>query len=224
MKHGLHIMLQRLVKSTVKTAPRPNLMFEVPWRCTSLSSAARKSRPKKSDSIRSRNAGSVDITSSNCPCFGQSFRITTWPLSSRICALISPGCWCINVSSDTSPEITALRTSFTQVGQRLSVSRGKPSGGALRSYDLSSGPGAQFGRIDSPSGRRWLTDWNAFQATSERLEMSRDPLTPDNLLFSDSPRRNWSLNNGFWSPPQSKRPELQGIINRICRIHKTGLS
>jgi hypothetical protein len=40
---------------------------------------------------------------------------------------------CIRVSSATSPVITALRTSFTQVGQRLSVSRGNPSGGALRS-------------------------------------------------------------------------------------------
>jgi hypothetical protein len=32
-----------------------------------------------------------------------------------------------------SPEMTASRTSLTQRGQRLSVSRGKPSGGALRS-------------------------------------------------------------------------------------------
>src|SRR5262249_32138266 len=146
--------------------------------------------PKKSDSILSKKAGSVDITSSNSPCFGQFFRITTWPSASTICALISPGCSCIKVSSETSPEITALRTSFTQLGQRLSVSRGKPSGGALRSYDLSSGPGAQFGRMDSPSGRSWLTDWKAFQATSERLEITFEPFTPVSLFFSDSPLRN----------------------------------
>src|SRR5215213_400798 len=36
MQHGLHIMLQRLVRSTVKTAPRPNLIFEVPVLRTGL--------------------------------------------------------------------------------------------------------------------------------------------------------------------------------------------
>jgi hypothetical protein len=35
MKHGLHIMLQRLVRSMVSTAPRPYLIVDVPWRCTS---------------------------------------------------------------------------------------------------------------------------------------------------------------------------------------------
>jgi hypothetical protein len=30
MKHGLHIMLQRLVRSMVRTAPRPYLMEDVP--------------------------------------------------------------------------------------------------------------------------------------------------------------------------------------------------
>ena len=31
MKHGSHIMLQRLVRSTVRTDPRPYWMVEVPW-------------------------------------------------------------------------------------------------------------------------------------------------------------------------------------------------
>ena len=45
MKHGLHIMLQRLVRSMVSTAPRPYLMVEVPWRWISSSPSVRKSRP-----------------------------------------------------------------------------------------------------------------------------------------------------------------------------------
>ena len=31
MKHGSHIMLQRLVRSMVRTEPRPYLMVLVPW-------------------------------------------------------------------------------------------------------------------------------------------------------------------------------------------------
>jgi len=34
---------------------------------------------------------------------------------------------------------------------------------------LSSLPGAHFGLMASPSGRRVLTDWKAFQATSENI-------------------------------------------------------
>src|ERR1051325_10521936 len=190
MKQGLHIMLQRLVRSTVNTAPRPNLMFEVPCLCTCESSAARKSRPKKSDSMRSRNAGSLAITSTNSPCFGQVLRITTCPFSSTICALISPGCSLIKDSTVVLALITASGTSFTQRGQRLSVSRGKPKGGEVRSYDLSSFPGAHCGAMASPSGRGGFTALKVFQATSERLERSLEPLTPASLSLSDSPRRN----------------------------------
>jgi hypothetical protein len=35
----------------------------------------------------------------------------------------------------------------------------------------------------SPSGRRWLTDWNAFQATSERPEMSLELFTTGKFAF-----------------------------------------
>ena len=34
MKHGSHIMLQRLVRSMVSTAPRPWVMVEEPWWCS----------------------------------------------------------------------------------------------------------------------------------------------------------------------------------------------
>src|SRR6266550_1666584 len=43
MKQGLHIMLQRLVRSTVSTAPRPNLMLDVPIVCC-LEVASKKQR------------------------------------------------------------------------------------------------------------------------------------------------------------------------------------
>src|ERR1041384_4346364 len=101
-------------------------------------------------------------------------------------ALISPGCASIKVSSGVSPLITALRTSVTQRGQSESVSRGKPNGGAVRSYDLSNGPGAQFGRMASPSGSRRFTDWKAFQATSERVETIFEPVTFGALPVWDS--------------------------------------
>src|SRR5215471_16130524 len=105
-------------------------------------------------------------------------------------ALISPGCASIKVSSGVSPLITAFRTSVTQRGQSESVSLGKPSGGAVRSYDLSNGPGAQLGRMASPSGSSLFTDWNAFQATSDRVETIFEPVILGALPVSDSPRRN----------------------------------
>src|SRR5919112_1342600 len=194
MKHGLHIMLQRFVRSTVRTAPRPNCMLDVPCLCTCVSSAERKSRPKKSDSMRSRKRASVAIRSRNSPCLGQVLVMKTCPSSSKICAFISPGCAFIRSSSGVAPEMTPSRTSLTQRGHRESVSRGKPSGGLVRSYDLRSGPGAHFGRIASPSGSRRLTDWKAFHATSDRFEISFEVLTPLKRPLSDSPRRNWSLN------------------------------
>jgi hypothetical protein len=42
----------------------------------------------------------------------------------------------------------------------------------------------------SPSGSRLFNDWKAFQATSDSVETIFDPVTPDNLFFSASPRRN----------------------------------
>src|SRR5206468_7916786 len=44
MKHGLHIMLQRFVRSTVSTAPRPYLTVDDPWLWNG-SGVMRKSRP-----------------------------------------------------------------------------------------------------------------------------------------------------------------------------------
>ena len=44
MKHGSHIMLQRFVRSMVRTDPRPYWMDDVPW-LWSVSVTALKSRP-----------------------------------------------------------------------------------------------------------------------------------------------------------------------------------
>ena len=45
MKQGSHIMLQRFVRSTVSTAPRPYLIVLLPWLCSFSSLCARMSLP-----------------------------------------------------------------------------------------------------------------------------------------------------------------------------------
>src|SRR5687768_14557226 len=110
--------------------------------------------------------------------------------------------------------MTPSRTSLTQRGHRLSVSRGKPSGGAVRSYDFRSGPGAQVGRTASPSGSRRLTDWKAFHATSDRPETSFDFFTPLKRLFSDSPRRKLSLNKTLILLNRGRRADGRRALNK----------
>src|ERR1700723_116417 len=51
MKQGSHIMLQRLVKSTVRTEPRPGRTVLEPWRGRSSSWCSGMSRPGKFPSI-----------------------------------------------------------------------------------------------------------------------------------------------------------------------------
>ena len=57
MKQGSHIMLQRLVRSTVSTAPRPYFTVEEPWWCRCSSLWARMSRPGKTSSRCLREFG-----------------------------------------------------------------------------------------------------------------------------------------------------------------------
>ncbi len=90
MKHGSHIMLQRFVRSTVRTEPRPYLIVLVPWLCSFSSLCARMSLPGNVSSRCLKKAGSIAITSSKWPCCGQSFTMRIWPSRSMICALISP--------------------------------------------------------------------------------------------------------------------------------------
>src|SRR2546422_8324616 len=63
MKHGSHIMLQRLVRSTVRTDPRPCRIELEPWLWSFSSLWARMSRPGKFFSIHWRNRRSEEHTS-----------------------------------------------------------------------------------------------------------------------------------------------------------------
>ncbi len=150
MKHGSHIMLQRLVRSTVSTAPRPYLMVLEPWSWIA-SGVIRTSRPPKRRSIRERKRGSTAITSSKRPCSGQVFSITTCPSRSTIRARISPGLSVISRRQSASPRRTTARASFTHVGQRLSVSLGQPSGGRSRSAPRGMGWSLQRGWKGPPA-------------------------------------------------------------------------
>ena len=131
MKHGSHIMLQRLVRSMVSTEPRPWVTVEVPWLCSFLSPSpwARMSRPGKLSSRCLKKAGSIDITSSKWPCLGQSLTIRILPSRSMIWALISPTFSLSRTSWGSLPSRICLRISGTHLGQSESVVRGQPSGG-----------------------------------------------------------------------------------------------
>jgi hypothetical protein len=145
MKHGSHIMLQRLVRSMVSTEPRPCVTVEVPWLCSLSSLCARMSRPGKTSSRCLKNAVSIDITSSKCPCFGQSFTIRILPSRSMICALISPTFSLSRISCGNLPSMICCRISGTHFGHSESVVRGQPSGGFSFCHDFSSGLSDHFG-------------------------------------------------------------------------------
>src|ERR1700719_4006343 len=158
MKHGSHIMLQRLVRSTVRTEPRPYRTVLEPCLCRSSSLCAGMSRPGKFCSIQLRNFASMAIMSSKRPWIGHSFTIQTWPSRSMICALISPTFSCIRSRQSFLPAMIDSRASLTQAGQRESVCRGKPSVGLVFSQDLSSGLSDHFGVTDG-FGLRLLKYW-----------------------------------------------------------------
>src|SRR4029453_16586177 len=148
MKHGSHIMLQRLVRSTVNTDPRPCLMVLLPWLCSFSSLCAWMSRPGN-DSSRCLNiVGSIDMTSSKCPWIGQSLTIRILPSRSRIVALISPTFSERRIDTSFLPSRISWRASRTHVGHSESVSRGQPSGGFVFCHDLFSGFSDHFGVND----------------------------------------------------------------------------
>ena len=121
MKHGSHIMLQRFVRSTVSTDPRPCLMVLLPWLCSFSSLCAWMSRPGN-DSSRCLNiAGSIAITSSKCPCIGQSLTIRILPSRSMIVALISPTFSVSRIDTSCLPSRIAWRASRTHFGHSESV-------------------------------------------------------------------------------------------------------
>src|SRR5688572_7178736 len=144
MKQGEHFRLQRFVRSTIRATPRPVRTVDGPWSCTFVCPAHAKSWPKYSDSIRLKNAGFVESTSSNVPCLAHFFRITIRPDSSMICASITPGSVLKSVTFAT-PWSTALTASALQRGQSDWVRRGTPNAGVDRSRLFGSGAGAHDG-------------------------------------------------------------------------------
>src|SRR5918998_3688030 len=159
MKHGSHIMLQRFVRSMVSTAPRPNLMVEEPWLCSFSSLCAWMSRPGNIFSMCLRKAESMAMMSSKWPWTGQSFSIQISPLRSTMVALISPTFSLMSTDGSITSEFRILvRASMTHFGQRLSVVRGKPSGGFDFCHDFSSGFSDHLGVKDS-FGLYLLKNW-----------------------------------------------------------------
>src|SRR5215831_9250202 len=148
MKHGSHIMLQRFVRSTVRTEPRPCVMVLEPWWCSLESLCARISRPGKTCSRWRKKSVSMAITSSKWPWMGQSFTIRILPSRSIICAFISPTFSLRRISCGSLPSRICWRISGTHLGQRESVLRGQPRGGLVFSHDFRSGLSDHFGVKD----------------------------------------------------------------------------
>src|SRR5882762_2689815 len=160
MKQGSHIMLQRLVRSTVKTAPRPYLMVLVPWLCSFSSLCASMSRPGNIFSMCVRNLTSMAIMSSKCPWIGQSLTIQTSPSRSIICALISPTFSLIRTETSCLPLKIDSLASITQLGQSESVVRGQPSVGLVFCHDFKSGLSDHLG-VKEAFGLYLFTTWIA---------------------------------------------------------------
>src|SRR6185436_19832300 len=158
MKQGSHIMLQRFVRSTVSTAPRPYLTVLEPWLCSFSSLCASISRPGNIFSMWVRNFTSMAIISSKCPWTGQSLTIHTSPSRSIIWALISPTFSLIRILTSCLPLRIDSLASITQLGQSESVVRGQPSVGLLFCHDFNNGLSDHFG-VNEGFGLYLLTDW-----------------------------------------------------------------
>src|SRR5438132_2867848 len=121
------------------------------------------SRPGNTSSRWRKNCGSIEITSSKCPCVAQSLTIRILPSRSRIVALISPSRSFTRTLRSFRPSRISRRASRTQIGQRESVCRGQPSGGLVFSHDFRSGLSDQRG-VKDLFGRNRLRRLNANQA------------------------------------------------------------
>src|SRR5207245_5907275 len=157
-------MLQRLVKSTVQTAPRPYRTVLDPCLCRPSSLCAGISRPGKFFSIQARNREEMAIRSSQVPWMGHSFTIHTWPSRSMICALISPTFSYIKSRQSFFPLKMDSRASLTHPGQSESVCRGHPSVGFVFSQDLSNGLSDHFG-VNEGFGLNLLKNCRVSKAT-----------------------------------------------------------
>src|SRR6202030_818944 len=169
MKHGSHIMLQRLVRSTVSTEPRPYRTVLDPCLCRPSSLCAGMSRPGKFFSILDRKRASMAIRSSHVPWIGHSFTIHTWPSRSMICALISPTLSYIRSRQSFLPSMIASRASLTHPGHSESVCRGQPSVGLVFSHDFSSGLSDHLG-VKFGLGLYLVKIWIVSKATPAVLQ------------------------------------------------------
>ena len=138
-------MLQRFVRSSVRTEPRPCLMVLLPWWWSFSSLWARMSRPGKTSSRCLKNARSTAMTSSKCPWMGQSLIIQISPSRSTIWALISPTFSSTRVMTSPSPFKIFSRASGIHFGHSESVVRGHPRVGLVFCQDLRSGLSDQAG-------------------------------------------------------------------------------
>src|SRR5688572_20428442 len=163
MKHGSHIILQRFVRSTVRTAPRPYLIVLEPWLCSFSSLCAWISRPGNIASIWVRNFESIAIMSSKRPWIGQSLTIQISPSRSIICALISPTFSLMSTDTSFSPLRICSRASMTQFGHSESVVLGHPKVGFVFCQDLRSGLSDHFG-VKEGFGLYLFTDWMALNS------------------------------------------------------------
>src|ERR1044072_7223226 len=108
------------------------------------------SRPGNIASMCLRNFGSLAMMSSKCAWTGQSLTIQICPSRSIIWALISPTFSCTRTDGAIGgADRILLRASMTHFGHKLSVVRGKPSGGLDFCQDLSRGLSDHFGMKDS---------------------------------------------------------------------------
>src|SRR5687767_2854326 len=127
------------------------------------------SRPGNTCSRCLKKSVSIAMTSSKCPCVGQSLTIRILPSRSRIVAGISPTFSLSRIDTSCLPSRMAWRASRTHVGHSESVLRGQPSGGFVFCHDLSSGLSDHFGIKDGPGLMRLTvlnTDHAPFAATA----------------------------------------------------------
>src|SRR2546423_3192337 len=127
------------------------------------------SRPGKTSSRCRKNCGSIEITSSKCPCDAQSLTIRILPSRSRIVALISPRRSFLSTLRSFRPSRISRRASRTQIGQSESVCRGQPSGGLVFSHDFRSGLSDHCGVKDF-CGRNLVARLHTDQAPFAAIE------------------------------------------------------
>src|SRR5689334_4796162 len=121
------------------------------------------SRPGNIVSMCVRNFESIAMTSSKCPCVGQSLIIQISPSRSIIWALISPTFSLISTETSCFPLRISSRASITQFGHKESVTLGQPRVGLVFCQDFKRGLSDHFG-VNDGLGLYLLTTWMALKS------------------------------------------------------------